>query len=187
MPTITIPDSQVLKLGRNGTIGELHVDWAKMPQSVLDHIWSVYSVQHFTDAANSGGKDVPMHERLALAQKKLEADYRGELRARGEANEPVDPVEAEAWKMAKSAMMEAYKALKIEVPKGTKDRFGYIVMQRRAARKLDELPVAEAVADAIEKYLAHPSNAHIRKAAERIVKEREKAAATLANFDDIGI
>lgn len=186
MPTITIPDRQTLSLGRNGAIGTLDVEWSRIPQHILDHIWAVYSVQHFTDAANSGGKDATMADRLALAQKKLEQDYKGELRARGEASEPVDPVENEAWKMAKAAMIEHYKALNAwDAPKGTKDRFAYVIAKRRAERGLPELPADEGVKDAIEKYLAAPSNAHIRKAAARMVKERQEAIGKVVNDDTL--
>ncbi len=187
MPVINLPDTETLTLGRNGSIGEMEIDWTKVPQHVLDHIGKVYKVQYFTDAANSGGKDATPAERLNLALKKRDQAYAGELRARGEASEPVDPVDAECWKMARSAMTDAYKSIGAwDVPKGTKDRFAFVVMRRRAERGLEELPPAEAVTDAIEIFLAAPANAHIRKAAERIVKERATAAKSV-NLDELGI
>ena len=186
MPTITIPDRETLSLGRNGAIGNLDVDWSKVPQHVLDHIWKVYKVQYFTDAANAGGKDATQADRFALAQKKLDQAYAGELRARGEAQEPVDPIEAEAWRMARDAMTKAYKEIGVwdkGEGKGGK-RFASVVHLRREERGLPKLDDDAAVEDAIEKYLA--AQPHIREAAARIVEERQVSAAKV-NLDDLGI
>src|SRR6266702_4603706 len=57
MPTITIPDKSVVNIGRGGKYGALPVEWSRVPQNVLDHIWETYSAQYITDASNSGGTE----------------------------------------------------------------------------------------------------------------------------------
>jgi hypothetical protein len=76
---VTVPDT--VMLGRNGAIGSLQVDWSRVPQGVLDHIAAVYFPQYLTDAANAGGRDKGPADRLARAQKKLDAMYAGTIRA----------------------------------------------------------------------------------------------------------
>jgi hypothetical protein len=104
---VTVPDT--LRLGRNGAIGELQVDWSKVPQGVLDHIATVYFPQYITDAANAGGKDEDATSRMARAQKKLDAMYAGLIRTRGEGAEPIDPVEREAFRLAKAELLTRAK------------------------------------------------------------------------------
>jgi hypothetical protein len=105
---VTVPNT--LRLGRNGVIGEMPVDWSKVSQTVLDHIASVYFPQYITDAANAGGKDESPASRMARAQKKLDAMYAGQIRTRGEGAEPIDPVEREAFRLAKAELLSRAKS-----------------------------------------------------------------------------
>jgi hypothetical protein len=180
-----------IPLGRAGKYGTLAIEPERFPANVQSYIYMYGLRQVLNDAmadkTDENGEPLPVDQIVAKAEKRLANMYAGELRAQRESAEPVDPIEAEAWKMAKSAMTDAYKAIGAwDVPKGTKDRFAFVIARRRAERGLEELPANEAVADAIEKFLAAPANAHIRKSAERIVRERQKAAGTV-NLDELGI
>jgi hypothetical protein len=73
--TVTVPDT--IAIGRNAEHGTLAIEWDKIPQLVKDHIATVYFPQYITDAANSKGADSPSSERMALAQKKLDAMLAG--------------------------------------------------------------------------------------------------------------
>lgn len=131
--TITIPD--IVNIGRNGIYGQLPVKWNDVPQHVLDHIGSVHFPQYFSDSFNSGGKDATGPERVALAQKKLDQMYAGELRTRGPSTEPVDPVRKEAWAEARKALsaMFAKQGYWKDIPKGTTNRFEYVLNKAQAA------------------------------------------------------
>jgi hypothetical protein len=170
---VTVPDR--LALGRNGVIGTLDVDWSRVPQQVLDHIASVYLPQYLTDSANAGGRDEPPAERLGRVQKKLEAMYAGQVRVRGEAAaKAADPVEKEAYEMAKAALVKTAKtsAAWKSVPKALRKGDAGIVhaLNAIAAEKGD--PERGSIAD----WIAHTLelNPEIRKAAERIVREQAK-------------
>lgn len=178
-----------IPLGRAGKYGHLPVDTDRFTDAVREHVFLYGLRQALNDAmadkTDEDGQPLPIDQIAAKAQKRLDTFYAGEIRTRGESPEPIDPVEAEAWKMAKENMIAAYKTIGAwDVPKGTKDRFAFVIARRRAERKLPELEPADAVRDAIEKFLAAPANAHIRKAATRIVQEREKAASAV-NVDEL--
>jgi len=171
--TVTAPDT--VMLGRNGSIGSLQVDWSHVPQQVKDHIASVYFPQYLTDAANAGGKDESAAERLARAEKKLETMYAGQVRTRGAAAEPTDPVDLEAFRMARAALVAfAKKAPEWgSIPKGEQKS------PNAALRVLDMRAKArgEEERDEWDHYVEHylAANPDVRKAAERIVRDRSKA------------
>ena len=176
-------------LGRQGKYGHLVVDVYKFNDTIHNYVYTYGLRQILNDAmadkTDEDGRALPDDQIVAKAEKRLANMYAGELRAQRGESEPVDPVEAECWKMAKEAMTDAYKAVGAwDVPKGTKDRFAFVIARRRAERNLPVLEPQEAVKDAIEKFLA--ANAHIRKTAERKVKERKENAQKI-NLDEIGI
>lgn len=181
MPQIIIPDRETLSLGRNGSIGTLEVDWDKMPQEVLDHIWRVYSAQFFTDAANAGGRQASQSERLALAQKKLAAAYAGELRARRGENLPADPLEAEEYRLAKielEAILTAKGAFK-DIPKGTKDRLLFVINREAAKRGKSEVSLNEA----IDAFLSgHPAGQKVKKQAKENLEARQAPESDIADL-----
>jgi hypothetical protein len=169
---VTVPDK--ITLGRNGAIGTLEVDWSKIPQPVLDHIASVYFPQYLTDAANAGGRDESPAERLARAQKKLEAMKAGQVRTRGAAAEPTDPVDLEAFRTAKAALVAFAKTVPewSSIPKGERKSpsAALRVLDIRAAARGE--PEHGDWQHYVEHYLA--ANPDVRKAAERTVRERAK-------------
>jgi hypothetical protein len=171
--TLTLPTK--ITLGRNASIGTLDVDWSKVPQPVLDHIASVYFPQYLTDTANAGGRDEPPAERLVRAQKKLETMYAGQVRTRVGAAEPIDPADLEAFRMAKAALV-AFAKTKPEwstIPKAERKN------PNSALRVLDVRAAARGEPERgdwqhyVQHYLA--ANPDVRKAADRIIKERGKA------------
>jgi hypothetical protein len=171
--TVTVPDK--IAIGRNAEHGTLEVAWANVPQPVLDHIAAVYFPQYITDAANSKGADSPSSERMALAQKKLDAMLAGMIRTRGESKEPVDPIEAQAYRDALEVVRA--KLLKMpqakQIPKGTKDRAQWVLDALDAADKREPREVYDVVMATLE------ANPNIRKEAARKVKKAEELAATI--------
>jgi hypothetical protein len=169
---VTVPDT--VALGRNGAVGLLQVDWSRVPQPVLDHIASVYFPQYLTDAANAGGRDKGPADRLARAQKKLENMYEGKVRARGDAAEPVDPVEQEAYQIAKAALIKKAKSSPAwsSVPKDMRKKDAGVVHALNligVENGEPERSLAEWIEAALE------SKPEIRKTAERIVREKAKS------------
>lgn len=170
---VTVPDT--IAIGRNAEHGTLDIVWAEVPQTVLDHIAAVYFPQYLTDAANSGGKDSTSADRYALARKKLDAMYAGEIRTRGESKEPVDPVEAQAYRDA----LEVVRAMLLktpqakQIPKGTKDRAQWVLDALDAAAKREPREVHDVVMATLE------ANPDIRKEAARKVKKAAELAATI--------
>jgi hypothetical protein len=171
--TVTVPDT--IAIGRNAEHGTLEVAWANVPQSVLDHIAATYFPQYITDAANSKGADSPSSERMALAQKKLDAMLAGEIRTRGEAKAPVDPIEAlayaDALESVRKILLKHPEAKKI--PKGTKDRAQWVLDALDAAAKTEPREVHDIVMATLE------ANPGIRTEAARKVKKAAELAATI--------
>lgn len=176
--TVNVPD--VLKLGRNGQIGDLPVDWSRVPANVLDHIAGVYFTQYITDAANAGGKDSDQADRMARAQKRLEQMYSGDIRARGTGDgvEPVDPVQAEINRSVIKIMQNAYDGqVAPKEYKGHK-RLLWIANENRKGRNEEAV---ETLQDVIDNFMAlSPKSDQIRREAERTVKARQVDAESLA-------
>lgn len=173
---VTVPDR--IPIGRNGEHGALDLDWSKVPQHVRDHIATVYFPQYVTDAANSGGKDSSSAERVALAEKKLAAMYAGVIRSRS-AGEPIDPIEAEAYRLARpvivKALMDTPEAKAI--PKGTKDRAQWVLDARDAAAKREPREVNDLVKVLVD------GDPQFRKEAKRNVDARAKLGSGEMKID----
>jgi hypothetical protein len=171
--TVTVPDT--IAIGRNAEHGTLEVRWDAVPQSVLDHIAAVYFPQYITDAANSKGEGSPSSERMALAQKKLDAMLAGMIRTRGEAKAPVDPIEAQAYadtlEVVRKSLLAHPEAKKI--PKGTKDRAQWVLDALDAAAKREPREVHDVVLATLE------ANPNIKVEAARKVKKAAELAATI--------
>jgi hypothetical protein len=171
--TVTVPDT--IAIGRNAEHGTLAIAWDKIPQLVKDHIAAVYFPQYITDAANSKGADSPSSERMALAQKKLDAMLAGEIRTRGESREPADPIEAQAYRDALESVRKillAHPEAK-KIPKGTKDRAQWVLDALDAAAGTEPREVHDIVMATLE------TNPDIRKEAARKVKKAAELAATI--------
>jgi hypothetical protein len=170
---VTVPNH--VPIGRNGEHGIMPCDWDLVPQNVKDHVATIYFRQYFTDAGNSGGKDSTGEERMALATKKRDAAYAGEIRTRGESREPVDPVEAQAYRDA----LEVVRAMLLktpqakQIPKGTKDRAQWVLDALDAAAKREPREVHDVVMETLE------ANPDIRKEAARKLKKAAELAATI--------
>lgn len=176
---ITIPDTTTIPLGRNAVYGQLAVDLQRLPPHVHDYVYAYGLRQVLNDAMaqkkDEDGNALTDDVIRAKAEKRLDNMYAGELRARGDAAEPADPVEAEAYKLAKAAFTDAYKGVKGE---GKGDaRLLALVNETRAEHNA---PPIAALAEAIERYLdKHPD---VRKLAARNVKERSARAVSAEDF-----
>lgn len=174
-PEIDVP------IGRGAKYGHIHCI-AKFPQSVHDYIY-LYGLRQVLNDACSDKKDgdknpLPNAEVLALAQAKYDRLVAGELRKRGEASEPLDPVEREAYRLAKDAIIKAFKSKGLWPTKG-EDKFQQAVDARMVNLRMEAMDAG----DYIEKWL--DANPKVRKSAERIVKERQSADD--ATLDAAGI
>jgi hypothetical protein len=171
--TVTVPDT--IAIGRNAEHGTLEVAWDKIPQLVKDHIAAVYFPQYITDAANSKGEGSPSSERMALAQKKLDAMLAGMIRIRGESKAPADPIEAQAYADALESVRKKLlaKPEAKKIPKGTKDRAQWVLDALDAAAKREPREVHDIVMATLE------ANPDIRKEAARKVKKAAELAATI--------
>lgn len=171
---VTVPGT--VAIGRNGSHGTIEVDWNNVPQSVKDHIAAVYFPQYITDAANSKGTNSPADERVALAQKKLNAMYAGEIRTRTASGEPTDPVENLAYSKAKKAlvkmMSQVPEAKLVDKELKGDDRLLWIINERRAARE-GEGSVFESIVEAVTWVL--DNNEEFRKAAKKELADQAKA------------
>jgi len=166
---VEIPDTLVL--GRNGQIGQLKVDWSKVPTHVINHIAAVYYPQYITDAANSDPEATPA-ERFAKAEKKLQQMYAGELRARRDSADPIDPVMKEAFDLAKPFIIAGFKKNGVWPKKGT-DKFQTAVDARMKALK----KAAMTEAAYIEAWLA--ANPAIMALAKKNVADRDKVSGNV--------
>lgn len=170
------PETIDVPLGRAGKYGQLAVSADKFTDDVHRHVY-VYGLRQIlndaiADKTDDDGRALPIDQLVAKAQKRLDTLYSGELRARRESAEPIDPIEREMHRLAKTniAAKMAKSPEWAQVPKGTKDRALWCVLQRNKD--------VETWDDAIAKLLATGENeATLRKAATRIVREREAAAA----------
>lgn len=176
-------NTQTVPLGRASKYGTLTVECDKFAQHVHDHIYTYGLRQILNDAiadkTDDAGDPLPIDQLVAKAQKRLDTLYSGELRVRGDAAEPADPVEAEAYRIAKAKLVELTKSTPewSKVPKGTKDKLMYVINVRRTARGEEETTLQER----IDNVLAN--NPSIRDSAKRIVRERGKHA----DVTDVGI
>lgn len=162
-----------IPLGRNGKYGALDVDESRFNREVEQHIWEYGLRQILNDAmadkTDDDGTPLPTDQIVAKAQKRLDALYAGELRIRnGSAAEPVDPVEREAFRMAREAITGQFKSLGIWPKKGT-DKFQAAVDARRISTHSEPMAAADYIAAWLDR------NPKVTAAAKRIVAERVKA------------
>src|SRR5207237_6709943 len=99
--------------------------------------------------------------------------YAGAIRTRGEAAEPADPVENEAYQIAKAALVKKAKSSPVwsSVPKDIRKKDAGVVHALKligAESGEPERTLAQWIEDALER------KPEIRKLAERIVRERAK-------------
>src|SRR6185295_660711 len=122
-----IDNKQTVPLGRNGKYGTIEVDCARLTETVSQHVWDYGLRQILNDAiankTDDEGVTLSAGDLFAKAQRRLATLYSGELRAHGATAEPVDPVDAEVWRIAKKAIITAMrKAPEYAKMKGEKDR-----------------------------------------------------------------
>jgi hypothetical protein len=160
-------------LGRNGKYGQMLVRIESFAEHIHEHVYSYGLRQILNDAmadkTDDDGAPLPTDQIVAKAQKRLDALYAGELRVRnGSTAEPIDPVEREAFRMAREKITEQFKNLGIWPKKGT-DKFQAAVDARRIATHSEPMLAADYIAAWLER------NPKVNAAAKRIVAERAKA------------
>ena len=75
---ISLPATITVQMGK-GSTDRLLVDTNRIPANVIEAIFTAGAKVILSNTYNGGGKDMPHKERLAAAQKKLDAWYRGEF------------------------------------------------------------------------------------------------------------
>lgn len=165
--TVTVP------LGRNAKFGHADVELGRFNETVNEHVYMYGLRQILNDAmadkTDEDNNPLPTAQIVAKAQKRLDALYAGELRVRnGSAAEPIDPVDREAFRMARDKITEQFKSLGIWPKKGP-DKFQQAVDARRIATHSEPMESADYIAAWLER------NPKVVAAAKRIVAERAKS------------
>lgn len=162
-------------IGRDGLYGTIDVTDAVFPPHVTEHIWAYGLRQILNDAVSDkndkDGNRLTDKAILAKAQAKYAQLLRGELRARNAA-EPADPVMAEAFKLAKKRLEEAFRAKGLWPAKGD-DKFQRAVDTRLKSLKKSEMDAADYIAKWLE------ANPAVVESAKVIVAARGEADVDL--------
>lgn len=173
--TVIHPDYNAIinvPLGRGGKFGSMSVDLGKFAPTIHDHVYAYGLRQILNDAmadkTDEDGLPLPPDQIVAKAQKRLDSLYAGELRVRGASAEPLDPVEREAYRMARDAIEKQFRALGLWPAKGT-GKFQVAVDARRIATNAEPMAEGDYVAAWLER------NPKVMAAAKRIVAERDKS------------
>ncbi len=166
----------VVPLGRNARFGHFDVDTSKLTQTVHEHIYKYGIRQILNDAmadkTDDDGKTLSDEDIVAKAQKRLDTLYSGELRTHRASSEPIDPVEREAYRIAREKIELQFKDLGCWPAKG-KDKFQTAIDARRVATQSDLMTVDEYIEAWLER------NPKVRAAAKRIVAQRDIDAGEL--------
>ncbi len=141
---------------------DLAIDTSKFTDEVNAFVFA-YGLKQLLNDAGSSGKDAD--EKLAMAQKKLDALYAGTLRTArgGSAKAAIDPVQAEAERLARADIAKMLKA---------------------GGRKLGDVD-ADKLATAIEAHLRR--NPEILKTAKARVDALGKAKTVAVDLGDLGL
>lgn len=159
-----------IPLGRNARFGQMDVDNTKFSNIVNDHIY-LYGLRQIlndamADKTDDDGNALSDEAIVAKAQKRLDTLYSGELRTHRASSEPADPVEREAFRLAREKIELQFKDLGCWPSKG-KDKFQTAVDARRVATANDPMTANEYIEAWLER------NPKVRAAAKRIVAQRD--------------
>jgi hypothetical protein len=173
---IELPDTITIPLGRNASYGTRDVSVSAFTNETHLFVYNYGLRQYANDGMafkkDENGNDLPPDQIVAKADKRLDSLMNGTVRQRaGGSAEPLDPVEAEAWKIAKHELGAMVKDVKVTGLKGDAALLARINVSR-TTRRLEEF--AE-LPNAIEAYLAGPKGADVMRRAKRNVAERAKA------------
>jgi hypothetical protein len=162
-------------LGRGGKYGSMNVELGRFSESVNDHVYSYGLRQILNDAmadkTDDDGNALSDEAIVAKAQKRLDTLYSGELRTHRASAEPIDPIEREAYRIAREKIEMQFKDLGIWPAKG-KDKFAVAVAARSAMVGV-EFAVDEYIVAWLNK------NPKVHAAAKRIVAQRDIDAGEL--------
>jgi hypothetical protein len=133
MVTVNLPDEFTIPLGRKGVYGSRVIHTADYPENILVH-WFMYGTRQSTNDAMADKKDddgikLSDTDIVAKADKRLATYKLGELRTQRESSEPADPVEREAWRMAREKIEKQLTAENMWPAKG-RDKFDRAVATR---------------------------------------------------------
>jgi hypothetical protein len=175
---IELPDTITIPLGRNGKYGTREINLVAMP--TVSHLYAyTYGVTQsvndaMADKTDDEGNALAPELIVAKADKRIDALMNGTIRQRGVGSaEPLDPVEAEAWRIVKADLVVMAKPFAEHV-KGLKGDAALLarINVSRVNRRMAEF---ESLEDAITAYLGGPRGQAIMKRAQRNVAERAKA------------
>jgi hypothetical protein len=162
-----------IPLGRKSAYGTMPVDTERFDETVQRHVYEYGLRQILNDAmatkTDDDGNPLLYEDIVAKAQKRLDTLYSGELRTRRESAEPTDPVEREAWRMAREKIEKQLTAENMWPAKG-RDKFDRAVATR-CEYLGREMTTEEYIVAWLEK------NPKVRVQAEKVVRERAKADA----------
>ena len=135
-------------VSRNTHVGNIAVDTNVLSESVTAFVFEYGLRQVLNDAVSDktdgkGNKLTPK-EILAKAQAKYDQLVAGELRKRREVGESDDPVENEAFKLAKARLTVAFKDKKVWPTKG-EDKFQRALDAWRMSQKKETVDAGEYI------------------------------------------
>lgn len=174
---IELPNEFVdMPLGRGAKYGTIHVEPGRFSTIVNNHVY-LYGLRQIlndamADKTDDDGNALSDEAIVAKAQRRLNTLYSGELRVPSMSSEPVDPVEREAFRIAREKIELQFKDLDCWPAKG-KDKFQTAVDARRVATGNDPMTANEYIAAWLDK------NPKVRAAAKRIVAQRDIDAGEL--------
>jgi hypothetical protein len=175
---IELPDTITVPLGRNGKYGSRDVSVAAFTADIHRYAYEYGLRQIVNDAmadkTDDDGNALSPELIVAKADKRIDALMNGTIRQRaGGSAEPLDPVEAEAWRIVKADLVVMAKPFAEHV-KGLKGDAA-LLARINVSRVNRRLPEFESLEDAITAYLGGPRGQAILKRAQRNVAERAKA------------
>jgi hypothetical protein len=175
---IELPDTITVPLGRNGKYGSRDVPVAAFTADIHRYAYEYGLRQIVNDAmadkTDDDGNALSPELIVAKADKRIDALIAGTIRQRGIGTaEPLDPVEAEAWRIVKADLVVMAKPFAEHV-KGMKGDAA-LLARINVSRVNRRLPEFESLEDAITAYLGGPRGPAILKRAQRNVAERAKA------------
>jgi hypothetical protein len=179
---IELPDTITVPLGRNGKYGSRDVSVVAFSADIHRYAYEYGLRQIINDAmadkTDDDGNALAPEVIVAKADKRIDALMAGTIKQRGVGStEPLDPIEAEAWRIAKADLVARTKEIK--TPKGLKGDAALLarVNVSRNSRRLSEF---ETLANAIEGMIA--AVPAIMKKAQQNVKDREARVAAAGEF-----
>src|SRR5580765_4740014 len=158
---------RTIAIGRNGKFGFVETDAERFNEKVMDYIVTagLAAVLNRVQKEDGDGNAFTQDEVLAFAQAKYDQLLAGEIRTRG-VRETVDPIEREAFMLAKAELIVKLGDLGLWPKKG-EDKFQRAVNARRLALRQEPIDADDYIDLWVER------NPRLLKQAAKIVEAKQ--------------